>query len=111
MGVIVAGVMTAMHSCRFCFRRRLPGFEPVGGGERGGLVRLHRGQAGEHVDEILADIDAKAAAVFHDGVKDGCGLAGFLTADEQPVLRSDLGRAHGVLQQIMPRPELCRVAA
>ena len=100
MGVIVAGVMTAMHSRRFCFRRLL-GLEPVGGGERGCLVRLHRGQAGEHVDEILADIDAKAAAVFHDGVKDRRGLAGLLTADEQPVLGTNLGRAHGVFQQVV----------
>ena len=49
MGVIVAGVMTAVHSRRFCFRRRVLGLEPVGGGERGGLVRLHRGQAGKFV--------------------------------------------------------------
>ena len=49
MGVIVAGVMTAVHSRRLCFRRRLPGFEPVGGGERGCLVRFHRRQAGEYV--------------------------------------------------------------
>ena len=41
--------MTAVHSRRLCFRRRLPGFEPVGGGERGCLVRFHRGQAGKYV--------------------------------------------------------------
>jgi hypothetical protein len=33
--------MTAMHSRRFCFRRRLPGFEPVGGGELCHFGDLH----------------------------------------------------------------------
>jgi hypothetical protein len=37
--------MIAMHSRRFCFRRRLLGLEPVRGGERGGLGDLAPGVA------------------------------------------------------------------
>ncbi len=37
----------------FCFRRRLQGFEPVGGGVGGHLGNLHGGQPGEQVGGSL----------------------------------------------------------
>ena len=72
------------------------GFEPVGWGQGGGVFGQRAGQAGEYVGEIFLGIDAKAAAVFDDGVRNGAFLTRFLVADEQPVLGSELGEADGI---------------
>ena len=75
--------------------------EPVGRGEAGGLGGFHGGQAGEDVRKIFLGTDPQAAAVFHDGVKDGALLAGFLIADEEPVFRAELGWTDRVFHKIV----------
>ena len=68
--------MTLMKSGHLANRLSAARLEPVGGGEAGGLAGQYGGQAGEHVGEVFLGIDAKAAAVFYDGVEDGALLAG-----------------------------------
>lgn len=68
--------------------------EPVGRGEAGCLACQHRGQAGEYVCEEFLGIDVEAAAVFHDCVEDGALLSGLHIAGEQPVFRTQFGRAN-----------------
>ena len=91
--------MTSMISGNFPGHFSAAGFQPVGGGEADGLAGLHGGQAGEHVLKVFLGVDAKATAVFHNGVEDGGFLPGFFAADEQPVLCPEFGRANGVLDR------------
>ena len=111
MAVILAASMSAMDSGGLFGRVPAAGFEPVGGGERDGILGLHRRKAGEHVLEVFLAVDPEAAAVFHDGVEDGGFFAGLFVANEQPVARAELGRTNRVFYQIMPPLDLCRVAA
>lgn len=76
--------------------------QPVGGGEGGGVGEFCQGwQPGQHVGQIGPGIDAEAAAVLHHGVEDGGFPAGVLATDEEPVLRSELGRTNGVLDEVV----------
>ena len=84
---------------------------PVSGGEASGFAGFHAGQASEDVLEVVPRIDAEAAAVFNEGVEDGGFFAGVLAADEKPVLGTKLGGTDGVFDEVMPPPDLCRVAA
>ena len=79
--------MTAMSSRHLPQGPALARCQPCGRRERGGFAGLHRGQAGEHVDEVLARVDTQAAAVDQDGVEHRGGLAGFVPPDKQPVFR------------------------
>ncbi len=85
------------------------GFEPGGGDECGHFPCLHPRQAGQDILEVVPWRNAKAAAVFHDGVEDRALLSGTLVSNEEPVSCPNLGWAEGVLIEIMPRPRLCRV--
>ena len=103
--------MTLMKSGHLPNRFPVAGFEPVGWGQRDGVLGQHSGQAGEHIGEILLGIDPEAAAVFYNGVEDGALLTRHFIADEQPVFRTQFGRANCVFHKVMPPPDLCRVAA
>jgi hypothetical protein len=46
---------------------------------------------------------------FDHGVNDGRPLSGGFAADEQPVPFSNCRGTDAILDQIMPRPDLCRV--
>ena len=93
--------MTLMKSGHPAKRFPTADLEPVGRGQRDGVLGQHAGQAGEHVGEVFLGIDAKAAAVFHDGVEDGALLTGHLIADEQPVFRTKFGRTNRVFHEIV----------
>lgn len=56
---------------------------------------------GQHVLKVFAGVDAQPAAVLHDGVEDGAFFARFDVAEEQPVLGSELGRADGILDEVV----------
>ena len=77
------------------------GFEPVGWRKGAGVFGQHAGQAGEHVREVFLGVDAQPTAVFHDGVEDGAFLTGLLIAEEQPVFRTNFGRANRVFHKIV----------
>jgi hypothetical protein len=57
------------------------------------------GQARQHVFEVGVGVDAALAATLDQRVDHGASPAGFLAADEQPVLGAELGRADGVRSQ------------
>ena len=99
--VIVCRSMTPMKSGHPANRFTVACLEPVGRGQRDGILGQHAWQAGEHVGEVFLGIDAQTAAVFHDGVKDGALLAGFFIAYEQPVFRTKLGRSDRVFHAVI----------
>jgi hypothetical protein len=111
VAVIVLTPMSAMMSGDFGGGVCAAGFFPVRGGEAGSIAGFHAGKSGEHVGEVVADIDPLDAAVLYDGVEDGAFPAGFSVADEEPVFAAKLGGTDGVFDEVMPRPDLCRVAA
>ena len=76
--------MSATYSSpAFCLAAA--GFEPGGGSECDHFTCLHGRQAGQDILEVVAGDNAKAAAVFHDGVEDRALLPGPLVANEEPV--------------------------
>ncbi len=89
--------MTLMKSGCHALRPATAGFEPVGRGEDDGFFGQHAGQAGENVGEVFLGIDAEAAAVFYDGVKNGALLPGHFISNEQPVFGAEFGRANNEL--------------
>jgi hypothetical protein len=93
--------MSAMDSGGLFGRLPAAGFEPVGGGERHGILGLHCRKAGEHVLEVFLAVDPEAPAVFHDGVEDGGFFTGLFAANEQPVARAELGRTDRIFYQVI----------
>ena len=93
--------MTAMISRDLTGRFPAAGLEPVGGDEGRDFTGLHSGQTGQHVFEVFPGVDAEAAAVLDDGVKDGGFLPGSLVAYEQPVFGAKFRRADRVLDQVV----------
>jgi len=77
------------------------GFEPGGGDECGHFTCLHPRQAGQDILKVVPWRNAKAAAVFHDGVEDRALLSGTLVSNEEPVSGPNLGWAEGVLIEIV----------
>ena len=80
--------MTATFSSHPPFSLAASGFEPGGGGECGHFVCLYARQAGQHILEVVPRHNAKAAAVFHDGVEDRALLPGSIVSYEEPVAGS-----------------------
>ena len=82
---------------------------PVGGCETDRLAGFHGGETGEDVFEVFPRVQPQTAAVLDEGVDDRGFLSGVFGSDEEPVLGSELGGADGVFDEVMPRPDLCRV--
>ena len=61
----------------------------------------HRGEPGEHAEQVGVGIDAAAAATLDSGVKDGAALAGIGIAQEQPALLSKSVRPNGVFHEVV----------
>ena len=87
----------------------LASFFPVERRQLGDLLIGCRGQALQDVFEIGIRFDAMQAAVFDERIHHGAARAGFFGAEEEPVLFANGRRPDGILDQVMPRPGLCRV--
>ena len=64
----------------------------------------HRGQAGEDVAQVREGILAVALAGDEQRVDDGKAGSGVGVTDEEPVLRSELAGADGVLDEVVVEP-------
>ena len=84
------------------------GWLPISRQEVGKLTGCGRGQAREHVFEVLPEVEAATLATDHHGIDDGASPTGVRMADEEEVLLPDSGRPDRVLDQVMPTSELCR---
>ena len=95
----------------------------LGGCRRAGLLpcvrqqfgdAFHRvvGQPGDQVDEVGLGIDAGEPAVFHHGEQSGQARPGLGVSDLQPVLRTELERPDGLLDQVVfdPRARFAQAA-
>ena len=68
------------------------------------------GQAGEDVAQVGVGIDLTPTAAFDHRVNNRAAFARPGVADEEPVFLADGGGPNGVFAQVMPPPDLCRVA-
>ena len=68
------------------------------------------GQAGEDVAQIGVGIDFAPTAAFDHRVNNRAAFSCLGVADEEPVFLADGGGPNGVLDKVMPPPDLCRVA-
>jgi hypothetical protein len=65
----------------------------------------------QHVLEISVRLDTVQPAVLDQRVDHGAALPSFLRTEEQPVLFAQSRGPNGILDEVMPPPDLCRVAA
>jgi hypothetical protein len=68
-------------------------------------------EAFDNFDEVVLGIEILGAAVGEESVDEGVVRPGFEATEKHPVLHAELGRADHVLDEVLPRPDLCRVAA
>ena len=77
----------------------------------GDLPVGHLWQAAQHFAQVGVGIDLPPPAALDEGVEDRTALAGSGFAHEEPVFLAQRRRPDRVLDQVMPPPDLCRVAA
>ena len=79
----------------------LPGGFPVQRREHGDVVDGPGGQLGQHVIEIIAQIDLQALAGLHDRKDRSDFGAGFLAPDMQPIPATDGERTQSILAEFL----------
>ena len=75
-----------------------------------GLPVGHVRQPGQDITQVVEGIDLQSPAVLDDCKKNRAALPRLGLANKQPVLLSYRGGPDRILDQIMPRPGLCREA-
>jgi len=68
-------------------------------------------QAVDDLDEVIFGVESLGLAVGHQGVEECVVGTSSGIAEEKVVFCSKLGRTNFVFSEIMPPPDLCRVAA
>ena len=82
---------------------------PGGGGQLVDAVGWPLTQFGQHVLEIVPEIDVQTPAGFHDR-GNRCDLRpGLFAADMQPVFATECQRTDRPFAPVMPPSDLCRV--
>ena len=79
----------------------LPGGFPVERREHGDVVDGPGGQLGQHVIEIIAQIDLQALAGLHDRKDRSDFGAGFLAPDMRPIPATDGERTQSILAEVL----------
>lgn len=75
------------------------------------VIGICSGEAFDHVGEVGLWVDALSLGADEQRVDDGAAFTCFGVPDEQVVLLSDGAGTDGILDEVMPPPVLCRVAA
>ena len=65
------------------------------------MIDFQRGQALEHIGEVILRIDSAAAAAAQDGVDDSASPAGIGMSNEEPALAAHGRGADGVFDQVV----------
>ena len=97
-------------SSGLCDRFRLC-FGPRRWRELSDLGDLGRWQAREQILQIIERVDPVTTATTEQRVDYRAPFSRLRMAHEQPIFLSERAGADGVLNEIMPLPDLCRVAA
>jgi len=75
------------------------------------LVVFHGRQPPQHIGQVFLGIEAVPAAALNDRVNHGAAPTRLRMSDEEPAAPAHRRGPHVILDQIMPPPDLCRVAA
>lgn len=87
------------------------GLGPGSGRNGGDFALFHVRQAFEHIAQVFGRVDPVPSAAAQDRVDDCATPTRIRVPDEEEVLLADGRGPDGVIDEIMPPPDLCRVAA